>query len=133
MSKSNDAPKEALIMDKAQMLTRISLLSDEMDANDEENKQMQSEIDTLYAKIDAAKMTKPEDRLQLAEVARRYNTALESGKVKQKRDAASEAHQSVLQAIKKIQAAHPVDADLLRDANALFLDVRMGRPSSFPV
>ena len=43
------------VMSEAQMLTRIKLLSDEMDANEEENRAMQSEIDTLYAKIDAAK------------------------------------------------------------------------------
>ena len=35
------------------MLARISLLSDEMDANDEENRAMQTEIDALYEKIDA--------------------------------------------------------------------------------
>lgn len=38
-----------------QMLARISFLADEMDANDEENRMMQSEINSLYAKIEAAK------------------------------------------------------------------------------
>lgn len=38
---------------KDEMLARISLLSAEMDANDEENMAMQAEIDELYAKIDA--------------------------------------------------------------------------------
>lgn len=38
------------------MLNRVKLLADEMDANDEENRDMQNEIDTLYAKIDAAKL-----------------------------------------------------------------------------
>jgi chaperonin cofactor prefoldin len=38
---------------KEEMEARISLLSDEMDANDEENRAMQAEIDALYAKIDA--------------------------------------------------------------------------------
>lgn len=42
-------------MAEQEMLDRIKLLADEMDANDEENCGMQSEIDTLYAKIDAAK------------------------------------------------------------------------------
>ncbi len=37
-----------------QMQDRIKVLAGEMDANDEENRAMQSEIDTLYAKIDAA-------------------------------------------------------------------------------
>jgi hypothetical protein len=37
---------------KEQMLARVSVLSDEMDANDEENRMMQAEIDALYAKID---------------------------------------------------------------------------------
>jgi len=40
---------------KAQLLDRVSMLSDEMDANDEENRAMQSEIDGLYAQIDAMK------------------------------------------------------------------------------
>jgi hypothetical protein len=38
---------------KQEMLDRIDLLSGEMDANEEENKMMQDEITTLYAKIDA--------------------------------------------------------------------------------
>jgi hypothetical protein len=46
-------PKE---LTEQQMLDRVELLGDEMDANDEENRAMQSEIDTLYAKIDAAKI-----------------------------------------------------------------------------
>lgn len=37
-----------------QMHDRIKLLADEMDANDEENRAMQSEIDLLYTKIDVA-------------------------------------------------------------------------------
>lgn len=37
---------------KQEMLDRINLLSGEMDANDEENKMMQEEITSLYAKID---------------------------------------------------------------------------------
>lgn len=41
-------------MSKQQMLARIRVLSDEMDANDEENRAMQDEIDVLYTKIDAA-------------------------------------------------------------------------------
>jgi hypothetical protein len=44
-------------MTREQMLARISALSDEMDANDEENRMMQAEIDSLYAKVDAMKMT----------------------------------------------------------------------------
>ena len=44
-------------MTEQQLLDRIKLLADEMEANDEENRAMQSEIDTLYAKIDAAKET----------------------------------------------------------------------------
>ncbi|WP_258171930.1 hypothetical protein [Burkholderia contaminans] len=42
-------------MSKEQMLTRISVLSDEMDANEEENRTMQAEIDGLYARLDAMK------------------------------------------------------------------------------
>lgn len=38
------------------MLDRIKLLADEMDANDGENRDMQSEIDTLHGKIDATKI-----------------------------------------------------------------------------
>ncbi|WP_343028235.1 hypothetical protein [Massilia sp. MP_M2] len=40
-------------MTKAEMQARIELLSDEMNHNDEENRDMQSEIDGLYKKIDA--------------------------------------------------------------------------------
>ena len=43
-------------MTDEQMLTRINLLSSEMDANDEENREMQKEINSLYAKIDAKKV-----------------------------------------------------------------------------
>jgi len=50
MSKLNSAPDLAT---KEEMQERIRLLSDEMDANDEENRAMQAEIDALYAKIDA--------------------------------------------------------------------------------
>lgn len=42
-------------MTREEMLARISLLSDEMDANDEENRMMQAEIESLYAKLDAMK------------------------------------------------------------------------------
>lgn len=49
--------QEAAPMFEAQMLNRIKLLSDEMDANEEENRAMQAEIDALYVKIDAAKAT----------------------------------------------------------------------------
>ncbi|WP_166721897.1 hypothetical protein [Burkholderia sp. Tr-862] len=42
-------------MTKEQMLARISVLSDEMDANEEENRMMQAEIDDLYARLDATK------------------------------------------------------------------------------
>jgi hypothetical protein len=38
-----------------QMEARISLLSDEIDANEDENRMMQQEIDDLYARIDARK------------------------------------------------------------------------------
>lgn len=41
------------LVTKEEMEARISLLSDEVDANDEENRAMQAEIDALYAKIDA--------------------------------------------------------------------------------
>lgn len=43
-------------MSEQDMKDRIDLLADEMDANDEENRFMQIEIDALYAKIDAAKI-----------------------------------------------------------------------------
>lgn len=39
------------------MRERIKLLAEEMDANEEENRDMQSEIDSLYAKIDTAEAT----------------------------------------------------------------------------
>ncbi|MDO8728530.1 MAG: hypothetical protein Q7K26_01415 [bacterium] len=48
-SSSSLAPKPT----KQEMLDRISVLSDEMDANDQENMMMQEEINSLYAKIDA--------------------------------------------------------------------------------
>lgn len=48
--KPNSAPGLAT---KEEMEERIRVLSDEMDANDEENRAMQAEIDALYAKIDA--------------------------------------------------------------------------------
>jgi hypothetical protein len=57
----SSASKE--LMDEAEMLACISLLSNEMDANDEKNQQMKNEIDSLDGKIDAAKMMKPDDRL----------------------------------------------------------------------
>lgn len=40
---------------KADIQARISLLAQEMDANDEENRFMQTEIDQLYQKLDAMK------------------------------------------------------------------------------
>lgn len=40
-------------MTKEEMLARINLLSDEIDANEEENRAMQAEIDSLYARIDS--------------------------------------------------------------------------------
>lgn len=40
-------------MTKAEMEARIEVLSHEMDANDEENRMMQDEIDGLYVKINA--------------------------------------------------------------------------------
>ncbi|WP_157643312.1 hypothetical protein [Burkholderia ubonensis] len=48
-------PQQQENMTKEQMLARISLLSDEIDANEEENREMQTEIDGLYARIDALK------------------------------------------------------------------------------
>jgi hypothetical protein len=39
------------------MLARIDLLSSEIDANEDENRIMQDEINILYAKIDADKST----------------------------------------------------------------------------
>lgn len=38
-----------------QMHAQIKPLSDEIDANEEENRMYQEEIDSLYAKIDAKK------------------------------------------------------------------------------
>ncbi|MCW3587417.1 hypothetical protein [Burkholderia cenocepacia] len=38
---------------KEQLMERINLLSSEIDANEEENRAMQAEIDSLYARIDA--------------------------------------------------------------------------------
>lgn len=40
--------------EKTAALARISLLSDEIDANEEENRSMLKEIHELYAKIDAS-------------------------------------------------------------------------------
>jgi hypothetical protein len=74
-----------------------------------------------------------EQRSALGDLAKRYNTVLETGKLKAKRDIASEAHRLVFQAIKNIEAVQPVDADLLRDATTFFLDIRTGRPSTFPL
>ena len=47
-------------MTKEQMLERISVLAAEMDANEEENRVMQAEIDVLYARIGALKVASPE-------------------------------------------------------------------------
>jgi hypothetical protein len=74
-----------------------------------------------------------EQRSALEDIAKRYNAVMTTGKLKQKRDMASEAHRLVFQAIKAVEAEQPADADLLRDATALFLDIRMGRPTNFPV
>lgn len=41
-------------MTKQQMLDRVAVLSGEIDANEEENRVMQDEINALYAKLDAA-------------------------------------------------------------------------------
>jgi hypothetical protein len=49
------ASSTAPTMTEAQMHARIKVLSAEMDANDEKNRVMQAEIDTLYAQIDAIK------------------------------------------------------------------------------
>jgi hypothetical protein len=73
-----------------------------------------------------------EQRSALEEIARRYNGVMEAGKLKQKRDMASEVHRLVFQAIKEIEAEQPANPDLLREATSLFLDIRMGRPSTFP-
>ena len=43
------------VQTKQQMLDRVKLLSDEIDGNEEENRMMQDEINSLYAKIDALK------------------------------------------------------------------------------
>lgn len=40
-------------MTKEQMLSKISQLSDEIDANEEENRAMQEQINQLYARTDA--------------------------------------------------------------------------------
>lgn len=53
---SDGAPQNQEDMTHQQMLDRISLLSGEMDANDEENQLYQKEIIDLYAKIDALKV-----------------------------------------------------------------------------
>lgn len=39
-------------MTKEEIESRIDLLADEMDANEEENRMMQREIDTLYKMLD---------------------------------------------------------------------------------
>lgn len=43
-------------MTKDEALARIDLLSEEMDANEEENRMMQDEIDKLYKKIDTEEL-----------------------------------------------------------------------------
>lgn len=43
-------------MNKEEAKARIELLSDEMDANDEENRLMQDEINKLYKLIDAGEV-----------------------------------------------------------------------------
>lgn len=50
---TREASGEPAPATKEQLLERVRLLSDEMDANEEENRAMQSEIDGLYAQIDA--------------------------------------------------------------------------------
>lgn len=43
------------------MLDRIKMLSDEIDANEEENRRMQEETNALYAKIDAGEFAPDND------------------------------------------------------------------------
>ena len=52
-SKRNASDPEEMTVE--QMHARISLLSDEINANEEENRMCQEEITALYAKIDARK------------------------------------------------------------------------------
>jgi len=54
-SKENDMSihESASDMTKDQMLSKISQLSDEIDANEDENRAMQEQINQLYARIDA--------------------------------------------------------------------------------
>lgn len=47
--------EDQTVMTMEQMQDRIRVLGDEMDANDEENRQMGEELNALYAKIDALK------------------------------------------------------------------------------
>jgi SMC interacting uncharacterized protein involved in chromosome segregation len=44
-------------MTKDEMLARIKLLSSEIEANEEETRAMQAEIDALFARIDATKQS----------------------------------------------------------------------------
>lgn len=53
--KTENATTTNTEMSREQMRARISLLSGEIDANDEENRMMQAEIDSLYVKLDAMK------------------------------------------------------------------------------
>lgn len=47
-------------MTKQEMKDRIELLASEIDANEEENRVMQEEINNLYAKIDAGDFELPD-------------------------------------------------------------------------
>ena len=56
--KSSDevvAPQHSHVMTLEQMQARANLLVSEIDANEEENRMMQQELDALYAQIDRAK------------------------------------------------------------------------------
>jgi pyrroloquinoline quinone (PQQ) biosynthesis protein C len=44
---------EGNLMTKEEILQRINVLSNEIDANEEENRFMQTDIDSLYEQLDA--------------------------------------------------------------------------------
>lgn len=65
-------------MTKQEMLDKIKWLSDEIDANEEESRAMQDEINALYAKLDAGEFDLPATNdADLTELL--YNGPEESG------------------------------------------------------
>ncbi|MEM5388342.1 hypothetical protein VSR68_32960 [Paraburkholderia phymatum] len=68
-----------------------------------------------------------EIREQLLALAKEYNEAVATGKVRATRKVVERSHQVVFEAINKIASEPTVDQQLLDDAEALLMDIRWGQ------